>query len=313
MNLGKKYIKSIILWIITIIFLSLIVLLPRDIAVTLNDSKEIMDVNYDFSLVAYGENISEFTQFIWEEKGLGETSYGHSVLYEVWRKLWPSLWIIIPAFLISMFIGVWRGILDYKHLGRKTDVLGSGMTSFFISIPDFFLIILIQITIMFLHDFGIIPRVDLYGRDNVITIILAMVFLSIYPTLYMARITTTCLIEEDGKDYITTARGKGTPNTRILYQHKLKNCYATILSQTNTIVLYILSNLFVVEFVTNYRGAAHRFYQVVYVQHQGIIGQSFEVDVPLVIGFVLGFTVIILISNWISITSKEYLLTYLEE
>lgn len=47
-------------------------------------------------------------------------------------------------------------------------------------------------------------HVDLYGQDKFSNILLAVIFISIYPSLYIAQITEIFLREEIGKDYIRT-------------------------------------------------------------------------------------------------------------
>jgi peptide/nickel transport system permease protein len=54
------------------------------------------------------------------------------------------------------------------------------------------------------------------------------------------RVYRTFFLEEIGKDYVRTARAKGLPETRLLFQHVLKNAMVPIL----TGVVVVIPTLF---------------------------------------------------------------------
>ncbi|MGE8205759.1 ABC transporter permease subunit [Heyndrickxia sp. NPDC080065] len=218
-----------------------------------------------------------------------------------------SIYILIPSFIISFFLGLIKGIYDFKMGDRRFRFFGEKITSLFLSVPDFFVIICIQIGIMALIDLGF-PHINLYGSETFTNKLFAILFLSIYPTFYVARITEMYLSTESGKDYVRTAIGKGTPNKKVIYVHMLSNCWVRVVGQINTLMLYILSNLFIVEFLTGYRGGAYRFYQAFNVQKNFGVGSDMEIDIPVVIEYVILFTTFVLLTKIVSDIVRSLLL-----
>lgn len=260
-----------------------------------------------FSWEKYKKNITDLFTYAKQNKSLGETEYGLSVEYEVWRYMKKSIYIILPSFIISFFAGILKGIYDFKMGNRRFRIFGEKITSFFLSVPDFFIVIAIQIGIMALIDLGL-PHINVYGSETFSNKLLATIFLSIYPTFYIARITEMYLSSESGKDYVRTAIGKGTSNKKIVYMHMLSNCWVKVIGQLNTLMLYILSNLFIVEFLTGYRGGAYRFYQAFHVPKKFSIGSEMEIEIPVVIEFVIVFTAFVLLTKIVSDSIQSALL-----
>lgn len=147
---------------------------------------------------------------------------------------------------------------------------------------------------------GWIPHIKIYGSDSIDNYLICILFLSIYPFFYVANITYTSFKEEESNDYIRTAKSKGIHTFKILYIHILKNCMPTILSHTNTVILYILSNLFIVERLTDFRGAAFYFWESVRYSPMFAVGQQFAFFPVDTIGFIFYFTIIIFFANTIS-------------
>ncbi|QOR66829.1 ABC transporter permease subunit [Cytobacillus suaedae] len=297
---------SFLLWLLIFTIFTLLILMPRGTPSYdwSNDSKVDQWEEYkqnitSFSWEDYKENVATTLRQVIKEKSLGQTVYLHSVEYEIWRYLKRSFLIIIPAFLLSLTIGIIKGIYDFSTNRSRFNWLGEKATSLFLAVPDFFLIILIQLLILYSIDLGF-PHIDIFGHETFINKALAVLFLSMYPTFYIAKITSVSLQDEDKKDYVRTAQGKGTPIWRIVSIHMLKNCWVKIFSHLNTLMLYILSNLFIVELLTSYRGAAYLFYKSFNIKTSFYVGTPFDIDVPIIIGLSFSFTFILLISNWIS-------------
>lgn len=297
--------KTLLLWLFVTTILILLILLPRgDSKIDYSKSRVEMTEEYEknittFSWESYKNNITDFFSYAIKNRSLGQTEYGVSVEFEVWRYTKKSIYILLPSIIISFIFGVVKGIYDFKVGKKAFNLFGEKITSFFLSVPDFFVIIAIQVGIMALIDLGF-PHVKLYGSETLSNKLFAIGFLSIYPTFYIARITENYLSSESGRDYVRTAIGKGTSSKKIIYLHMLNNCWIRVVGQINTLVLYILSNLFIVEFLTGYRGGAYRFYQAFHVPKQFSIGSSMNIDIPIVVEFIVLFTTIVLLTKIVS-------------
>jgi oligopeptide transport system permease protein len=304
MTIFRSILKDGLLWlIVTLLFLTFL-FLPRSAAYSNGQGGMFTGAKYNYSLEAHINEFKEFVQYIKENKGLGTVYNGHSLNDNVLRTFMKSMMITIPALLLGFFLGISKGVFDYRIRNRKGRLAGVTTTRFFLSVPDLFLIIFLQLLIMELYEMGLTPHISVYGSDEVSVIILAIIFLMIYPLFYIANITFFSIRDEQGMDYIRTALSKGTSSFKVLYSHVLKNCYVKILSHSNTITIYTLSNLFIVEFLTNYRGAATFFYETMTSPQAFLVGQQFHFNVYPAAGYIILFTGVIFISKILSQIAK---------
>ncbi|MFS0862841.1 ABC transporter permease subunit [Fredinandcohnia sp. 179-A 10B2 NHS] len=288
--------KQLGLWLLTTLLLSVIIFIPRDVIYETSRAGDIQKVLYDYTIEKHFTNIKDFLIFVKDNKGLGSYTNSSSVASHILETFSRSLYILVPAIFIGFFVGILKGVFDYFVRKRKIGI-GSGMTWFMLSVPDLFFMIIIQLSLMFLYEVGLFPHVDLFGHEKLENIIVCSLFLSIYPLFLIANITYATLLEEESKDYITTAKSKGVSYFKTITVHMLKNAMQKINMNSNTMTLYVLSNLFIVEFLTNYRGAAYYFYQAIASPQNFVVGTNFHMYTNVAVGFVFLFTVIILISN----------------
>lgn len=296
----RSIVYQAILWLITIfLFLSLL-FLPRTTSYQTGAGGMYTGAEYNYSFEQHMVQFEEFFQYIKDNKGLGTVYNGYSLTTNIWRTFQKSMLIAIPALLLGFFLGVAKGIFDFRIRSRRGKLFGVSMTRFFLSIPDLFLIIALQLLIMEGYEAGILPHIVVYGSDQISVVLLDILFLAIYPLFYIANITYFSIRDEQGMDYIRTAFSKGTSSFKVLYRHVLKNCFVKILSHTNTITLYTLSNLFIVEFLTNYRGAAFFFYETVTSPEFFRVGMNIKIQLYPAAGYIILFTAVIFLAKVLS-------------
>lgn len=274
-------IKQFVLWILAACFLLLIILIPRDYSLVADTTGQLEDAVYHYNFNDHITNVKDFFIAFEENGGLGLYKTGDTIETHVIEMTLRSLKLIIPAILIGFFFGIIKGVFDFLVKGKRVGV-GSGTTWMMLSIPDLFFMIFLQLLLMFLYQIGLFPHVDLYGHEKIDNQIVGIIFLAIYPLFFIANITYTSLVEEEKMDYINTARSKGVSYFKIVNLHMLKNALQKIIVNSNTLTLYVLSNLFIVEYLSNYRGAAYHFLRA---------------DTNAAFGFVIMFTLIIFLAN----------------
>ena len=300
MKIIKKIFSQLILLIITLLILFALLLLPKDVKIERAEDGNYKSAEYIYSFNKHFEEMKGFIKYIATTPNLGMYSYDVTNAELIIQKMKKSLWVIIPALLIAFFGGIAKGIFDYWTKDKKRRLIGKGSTWLFLSVPDLFVIIIIQLSIMALHEWGLTPHISVYGYDSIDNYIICSLFLLIYPFFYVANITYIGIKEEEGNDYIRTAKAKGLHSFKILYTHILKNSVPTILSQTNTVTLYVLSNLLIIEKLTDFRGAAYYFYQSIGRGNFYLPGQEAITYPVSSVGFIFCFTIIIFIANTIS-------------
>ncbi|RXJ01103.1 ABC transporter permease subunit [Anaerobacillus alkaliphilus] len=298
--LARKILKSFFMYMVVMMLIVLIVFFPRQLDVTLVEG--VMQFDYSFSWINYYENLKQFFTYAFENKSLGVVQGWMTVEQTLGFFLPQSLKVIFAAFVISIFIGIYKGIFDYKQTNRRTSFLGNGTTFMIQAIPDFFLIIL---TILVVITF--FPFIPIFSQGEWYSFIIPSIIVSIYPTLYIARITSTLISNEDGMQYIQVAKAKGLTNRMVLYRHMLRNCYGTILSHCSSVMLLIISNLLMVEYLLGYKGAAYRLFEALSHSTVIVVGQRHNFEGELIIGISFCFLVIVLLSRIISELASSYL------
>lgn len=304
----SKIFKQVALWAVAYLGLLVIFLMPTTVVYEQSEVRgHFAGASYDYSIDEHWRHIKDFGKYLAENKGFGYEENGDSILSFIMEKAGRSLLLIIPAVLISFFIGIVKGIFDYRTRNSIGKLPGKTVTWMTLSVPDMFFVLLIQLSLIFVVYKGWLFHIDMFGSDKIVNVLLCILFLSIYPTAYIASITFQSLRDEEGLDYIRTAKSKGLSEFNIFYKHMLKNGFVKILAHANSMVLYLLSNLFIIEFFMEYRGAAYYF--------KGTLGQpnSFNVDqnvssidIVYAAGFAFFFTLIILIANVMAEVAKNF-------
>ncbi|MCC3356295.1 ABC transporter permease subunit [Bacillus sp. REN16] len=199
------------------------------------------------------DTIKQFISNIQAEGSLGATKNKEPYEQIVLEYFPRSLSVIATSFTLAISLGITKGIFDYRNRYTYLNFLGTGVTSILNSLPDFFMIIVLQWVILIHFNF-----IDFFGHDQWFNFILPGILVSLYPMMYFARITFAALASEDGEMYIQYARAKGLAERFVIQKHILKKCFRSILQHLGVVMTYVVSNLFIVEWLMEYKGAAWR-------------------------------------------------------
>lgn len=299
--------STLFILLIALIFI-LLTLIPRTVEYKL-DRYTVKEINQIFTWKEYRERVSSYLKFIVENRSLGVNTNGSPIEEELFRLANRSLKLIIPSFILSLVLGVIKGVFDFRSRNRKRSVLGNGATWLFQAIPDFFLIIGFQYLVLILIRKGF-PRIPLYGFTEWYHLILPIFFLTLFTMVYVARITSSLLIEQEREEYIRTAISKGISQTQIIYKHMLKNCLGKLFDFLPMIMLNLLTHLIIVEHLMYYQGIAVRFFDAFVLKTVFSVGTQFPINYPFIIGTILFITVILLVTEWIRIFGKFLVIPY---
>ncbi|WP_223702203.1 ABC transporter permease subunit [Sutcliffiella deserti] len=291
MELKKETIRLTVAVMFALIFIVLMVFFPRSPTIHGYGIAGTLDFNYHFDMNLYKENISQFFQHLWMEKSLGGTRFQFTTAEEEILRYYPkSLLVISIAFITSLCLGIWKGIYDYRNLHTRKNIIGNGTTWVFQSIPDFFLVIL-----FFWISFYFLPHGEIFSNNNWYSFAAPALLASIYPMMYVARLTNVSLLNQDGQDYIRTAFSKGNSSSQVIKRHIMKNSLADIISHLPTIIIVIISNLLMIEYLTGFEGAANRLFVALGGRQSSIsTGMSGSIEAELVLGLVLCFMLTVL-------------------
>ncbi|MGE7868859.1 ABC transporter permease subunit [Bacillus cereus] len=187
----------------------------------------------------------------------GEITYG----FRESRKLFPQIWIhyietmivFLSAFLLSLLIAyvlvVW--VLQRSHMKQK---VWNGVFLTLESIPDILLILLSQLLVVIVFQkTGFMP-IKLAGIGEERVRLLPIICLTIPTTLLFIKLLLLRFREEMEKDYSIFAKSKGLSLRHILTHHISRNVLLTTIYYAKTNILFMLSNLYIIEWIFNTYG-----------------------------------------------------------
>ncbi|WP_313798848.1 ABC transporter permease subunit [Cytobacillus sp.] len=155
-----------------------------------------------------------------------------------------SLLIVI---IFSFILGIW--------LWRKSEKWINSILGFIGIIPDFILVLLLQLFVTYIYKkTGVkVVKVASLSMDDP-AIFLPIFTLTILPLFYLIRTLNDKTYEVLTEDYILTAKAKGLSKRYIYAKHVTSNVLPFLKADLYKIVGISLSNLFIIEYLYNTRG-----------------------------------------------------------
>jgi peptide/nickel transport system permease protein len=151
----------------------------------------------------------------------------------VLQKLPVTVQLATMAFLIAVLIGVPAGILSATHRDRPTDWIANGIALFGISMPNFWLgimmILLFSVQLGWLPPSGYVPLTEDFSQSIATTIMPAFVLGSGIAGVLM-RHTRAAMLTALSQDYVRTARAKGLRERSVVWKHALRNALIPVVT-----------------------------------------------------------------------------------
>jgi peptide/nickel transport system permease protein len=159
----------------------------------------------------------------------GESDDGRNIGNEIRTRMWPSLAIALPVFVIGLLVNISFALLMVFFRSTYLDLWGVVLCVVLMSISGLFYIIAGQYFIAKLWN--LLPISGFAGGIDGLKFIMLPVLVGIVSGIGSgARWYRTIFLEEIGKDYVRTARAKGLSEIRVLFRHVLKNGMIPILT-----------------------------------------------------------------------------------
>jgi peptide/nickel transport system permease protein len=218
-----------------------------------------------------------------------------SVNTEMQRKYPITLELLILALLLSLILGIPAGILSAVRPGTIIDFLVRLVSVFWLSIPSFYLAILI---ITFgAAWFGWSPANFATGKTaglfsdpvtNLETFIPPALVLSVGIAAVIMRLTRSSMLEVMRNDYIRTAYSKGLRERAVVWRHALKNAMIHVVTIIGLQIGGLIGGSILVESVFALNGIG-------YYLLAGIVTRDLPVVQSLVFIFALAYVLINLV------------------
>ncbi|MGB2994392.1 MAG: ABC transporter permease subunit [Paenisporosarcina sp.] len=184
---------------------------------------------------------------------LGPTNRQYSIFINFWDYYIYSLIIFLSSICISMIIGLFITYVTIL-LPQKLNEGVSKIISLLESLPDLFIIIVIQFTVIYYFQQTGTLLFPVAGSSQNNTYFLPIFSLALIPSFMIYRINLHLVNEEWKKPYIELAKSKGFNKSYIFFSHVLRNIVPSLFSHSKTIVLYLLSSMVIFEKLFNVYG-----------------------------------------------------------
>jgi peptide/nickel transport system permease protein len=201
------------------------------------------------------ERLGDYWQTI-RSGSLGTDRRGFPVAEVLPRRVGNSLKLMSISLGLALLIGTAKGIRDFHQLRKGRVSLGPVLTGLIQGLPDFWLVLLIQVlAVALVKNMGWRPFPVAYMDEQPIRSLVYPVFcLFLVPMAYIARITSTAMTSVYEKEYVRTARAKGLAEPVVIFRHVIRTAVVQIMDGLPNALAVMFSNLLVIESMFYYPG-----------------------------------------------------------
>jgi len=230
--------------------------------------------------------------------GIVTGDFGRSVMSDftvselLASRIPATLSLAIVAMAMAIAISFPLGIYTALQRGRWFDRFVSVLTSVAISIPHFWLgillVLLFAVKLNWLPAGGYAPFTESPWRFAQLVFLPAFT-LSLYLAAILTRFVRTSMAEVLTEDYIRTARSKGVPGRLIVTRHAVRNALIPVVTALGVHFGRLLSGTIIVEVIFAWPGLG-----------QLMLGAINNRDFPVVQATFLVFIVLVIVSNLVT-------------
>jgi peptide/nickel transport system permease protein len=175
---------------------------------------------------------------------------GRPVAEEILANIWPTLELTFLALAMGAGLAVPLGCLMARYRGRRTDIALRLGTVVGLTIPSFWLGIVLILAVSRLMpghaSLGYVP----FAEDplgNLARMLMPSLTLALPILASLSRLIRSAMLDSLGQDYIRTARAKGAPERVVIYKHALRNALIPFVTHLGISAGYLLGGAIVVE------------------------------------------------------------------
>ena len=182
---------------------------------------------------------------------------GQPVTVLILERLPATLSLAGGAILVALLISVPLGVLSAVRQGSVLDYAATTFSQFGISVPDFWmgilLILLFSLQLDLLPPSGYVPLLE-DPWSWFTHLIMPAVTVGVVSGSILTRFVRSSMLEALGQDYTRTARSKGLRERLVVRRHVLRNALVSVITVAGLQLAYLLSGVVVVEQVFAWPG-----------------------------------------------------------
>jgi len=202
-------------------------------------------------------------------KNLVQLDFGYSFFYNcpvskvIYDRMFNTFVLALASLIITWFIAIPLGIWTAVHRNRFVDRLFSFLSFATLSIPSFFLAIVL---LYFLSQFKLLPLGGMYSAnfeelkgfekflDLLKHLIIPTLAISLGSIAALQRIMRGNMLDTLRQQYILSARAKGLPENKVIYRHALRNAINPLVTIFGYHLSDLLSGAALIEIICNWPG-----------------------------------------------------------
>jgi peptide/nickel transport system permease protein len=203
------------------------------------------------------------------------------VLEDIAQRAPASIELVTAAMLLALAVGIPLGLVAARWRGRSPDVLSRLVAVVGVSMPSFWLAIVLQL--VFFQWLDLLPVAGSYDPDldytsplrsvtnmpildslltgnwTVFTsalshVILPAVVIAAYPAGVVTRMVRASVLDTIGEDHVRMVRALGFPERSVFARFALRHAWSPVVALLALVFAYALVNTFLVEAIFNRPG-----------------------------------------------------------
>lgn len=296
----KRILSAIpIILIITLIAFTLIQLAPYD-AIDTIIKPNMTQTQIDALKANYGLDQPAYIQYFYWIKNVFQGDLGNSIVQgssiseSLINRIPNTIALVLPAFIFSFIISIVLGLLAGANKGERIDRFVEGLCSVGISIPTFWIALLLMI--FFGSTLNLLPITGMYTTggsksffDFLSHAILPWTTLVIGLTPEMIKYVRSSTIGQLNEDYVLVQRAYGSSYFNIIKTHVFKNVLIPIVTIFGSLLPMLVTGAFVTESIFSWPGVGSYFLTAI----KGL-------DYPIIMAILLLSSTLVILGNLIA-------------
>lgn len=271
---------------ITLLAFALMSLAPGDFLTPVRAQRDVPPELIDAIEKSFGLDQAWYVQYV---KWLGNVfsgNLGHSWTYKlpvtdlIGQRLWSTFLLSLSAFSFAWCLAIPLGVLTAIYRGSLLDRIVSFLAYSALSIPEFFLALLL---VFFAAQTGLFPlggatsidydymSLSEQFWDRLRHLVLPTLALSMGSIASILRIMRANFLDVMAADFVRTARAKGLSAVRVNAVHVVRNAVNPLISSFGFAFSGLLSGALMVEIVLQYPGLGQLMYQSILREDQFVV------------------------------------------
>lgn len=296
---AKRLIETILVILgVTFLVFAIFHLVPGDPITVLSGGRTLPSSVETNLRQSFGLDKPLYLQYFYYVKNIFTGDLGMSFsknrpVIEILKETYPnSIRLAMAAIMIETIVGIGVGLYFAIRRSRYKDAIMTVSTSLLISIPVFWLAMILQ------QIFGVRLKwlpVSGMGDGSLRYYILPVITLSSVFIAYVAQTMRSNMIKVMGEDYIRTARASGIPESKVIRKYGLKNAISPVITLIGIDLGALMGGAVATEVIFNWPGIGNQIYLAILAR-----------DRPLVMGAVLTLVIIFIFINFLVDVSYSY-------